>query len=105
MEEDLKGIYDGDKELKGFVIDFYTKMFEKILDLAEDFFLMSGIEKSTEIYKNMRSKILRIGNDSIRDIEEKFKDYTITTKIIRKDVIDFGQNKIKDKEDLNGSKG
>lgn len=92
-EQGLDTIYDGFEEANAFIVSNYTNMFEKILDMVEDFFLMGNVDNGEQIYKNLRAKILRKGNNAIREFEEFICNYTINKKVVRKDIIEFGQQK------------
>ena len=102
----LKNIYEGSPDLKAHVIDRYKKMFEKMLDLVEDFVLVSDTN-GQQIFQNIRSKILRQGNDATREMDEVFAQFTIKEKIRINDKIDFGalrdqETPGQDKEEDNG---
>lgn len=67
----------GDKEhrskekLLGEIKNEITVLFEKSLDYAQI------ACPSPDVYKALRSKILRVGNDCIRNLEKRAKHYNI----------------------------
>ena len=64
-----------------------TSMFEQILDYAQ-------IAVPTEaVYKALRSKILRVGNNCIRNIKADLKHYDVEYKAVSEDVIEVGKIK------------
>ena len=61
-----------------------TSMFEQILDYAQ-------IAVPTEaVYKALRSKILRAGNNCIRNLKAQLKHYDVEYKAVAEDVIEVG---------------
>lgn len=101
--KNLKNIYEGSPELKSFVKDRYKSMFEKMLDLVEDFILVSDPSNGQKVFANVRSKILRQGNNALRELEETFKQYSIKERIKVHDKIDFGKNaESQEKEEEHG---
>ena len=53
------------EKLKGFVQSEITELFEKVLDFAE------VAIATPETYKRFRSKVLRIGNNAIRNCQKE----------------------------------
>lgn len=53
------------EKLKGFVQSEITDLFEKVLDFAE------VAIATPETYKRFRSKVLRIGNNAIRNCQKE----------------------------------
>jgi len=71
-----------------------TDLFEKILDYAE-----VAVPNSDQ-YKKLRSKILRIGNNCIRNIsKEVTTHYSVTYNAPGETIIEIVRPKIKVKED------
>ena len=62
--------------------DEITKMFEQVLDYAQ------VACPTNETYKVLRSKILRIGNNCIRNIKKKLDFYEVEYKAVSEDVIE-----------------
>jgi hypothetical protein len=56
------------EKLEEFIGKKITKVFEAALDLIE-------VVLDEESYKKVRSKILRVGNNSIREVEEEIRNY------------------------------
>ena len=59
-----------------------TKMMEQSLDFAH-------VACPAENFKQLRSKILRAGNNCIRNLEKEFNGYDITYTKISEEVIEF----------------
>lgn len=77
MEEDKSR-----NKLKRTVDDRVTKMFQKILDFVE------VVCTSKESYKAMRSKILGLGNDCIRQLQKDVDHYDVKYKSIGEELIE-----------------
>lgn len=70
------------KRLQECVTKSITKMFEGVLDFSE---VAVGEEKR---YKALRSKVLRLANDAIRNINAEIEDnYDITFNGINEDIV------------------
>ena len=70
------------------VKDEITKMFEKILDYAE------VAVPNNEQYKKLRSKILRVGNNCIRNIHKDIeRNFDVTYKAPGETIIEVIQKK------------
>lgn len=70
------------EKLNRLVEDEITKMFEQVLDYAQ------VACPTNETYKVLRSKILRIGNNCIRNIKKKLDFYEVEYKAVSEDVIE-----------------
>jgi hypothetical protein len=79
---------DKNKErLKKDTKDEVTLMFESVLDYAQ-------IACPTpDTFKALRSKVLRVGNNCIRNIHKKLDKYDVTYKAVAEDVIEIPQQK------------
>ena len=63
-----------------------TKMMEKSLDFAH-------VACHRENYQQLRSKVLRVGNDCMRTIEKELSSYNVQYTKIGEDIIEFRNNK------------
>lgn len=63
-----------------------TKMMEKSLDFAH-------VACHRENYQQLRSKVLRVGNDCMRTIEKELNSYNVQYTKIGEDIIEFRNNK------------
>lgn len=70
------------EKLNRLVEDEITKMFEQVLDYAQ------VACPTNETYKVLRSKILRIGNNCIRNIKKKLDFYEVEYKAVSEDIIE-----------------
>ncbi len=61
-----------------------TKMMERTLDYAE-------VACPRETFKQLRSKILRVGNDCMRNLTKTFDNYDVTYTKITEEIIEFGK--------------
>ena len=68
------------KHLEDLVHKEVTKQFESILDYTQ-------VACNPDIFKALRSKILRVGNGCIRSINSKLSDYDIKYVAKREEVI------------------
>jgi len=59
-----------------------TNMMEKSLDFAD-------VACPKENFKQLRSKILRIGNNCMRNLTRTFEDYDVQYKKINEEIIEF----------------
>jgi len=62
-----------------------TNLFESVLDYAQ-------VACDPKTYPALRSKILRVGNNCIRNIRKKIKMYDVEYKAVSEEVIEFCQN-------------
>jgi len=75
------------EKLKGCIQTEITELFEKVLDFAE------VAIPSPETYKRFRSKVLRIGNNAIRNCQQELdKNYDVgwNPQIKSEDIIEVG---------------
>jgi hypothetical protein len=70
------------EKLNRLVEDEITKMFEQVLDYAQ------VACPTNETYKVLRSKILRIGNNCIRNIKKKLDFYDVEYKAVSEDIVE-----------------
>lgn len=63
-----------------------TKMMEKSLDFAH-------VACHRENYQQLRAKILRVGNDCIRNLEKETNAYNMQYTKLGEDIIEFKNNK------------
>jgi len=76
------------EKLKSFVKDEITKLFSSVLDYAE--VAVDGKER----YGNLRSKILKVSNDVIRELHREIdRRYTVTCVPLAEEVIVVNQKK------------
>jgi hypothetical protein len=79
-------VIDKNKEkLKKALEDEITKMFESILDYVE-----VAIPGNT-VYKALRSKILRSGNNCIRTVKDKLEQYDVKYIALNEEIIEIKQ--------------
>jgi len=62
-----------------------TSMFEQILDYAQI------AVPTADVYKALRSKILRVGNNCIRNLKTELKHYDVEFKATSEDIIEVGK--------------
>ena len=70
------------------LIDEVTKLFEQTLDYAQI------ACSAPETYKNLRSKILRIGNNCIRNISKRLQHYNVEFVPQAEEIIEVRQPKV-----------
>lgn len=88
MVEVRKGDSKSREKLKKYVESEVTKLFSSVLDYAE--VAVDGQER----YKNLRSKILKVSNDVIREIKRELDTrYSVSYLPPGEEVIVFNQNK------------
>jgi len=76
-------------KLQDFIKGSITKMFEGMLDFSE---VAVGEEKR---YKALRSKILRLANDAIRNINSEIdNNYNVSYTNINEDIVKVGQGQV-----------
>ena len=75
------------EKLNRLVEDEITKMFEQVLDYAQ------VACPTNETYKVLRSKILRIGNNCIRNIKKKLDFYDVEYKAMSEDIIEVASKR------------
>ena len=59
-----------------------TKMMERTLDYAE-------VACPRDTFKQLRSKVLRVGNDCMRNLTKTFDNYSMTYTKISEEIIEF----------------
>lgn len=62
-----------------------TKLFESVLDYAQ------VACPTSETYKVLRSKILRVGNNCIRTLKKRLEHYDVEYKASAEDIIEIQQ--------------
>ena len=72
-------------KLNRMVEEEVTKLFESVLDYAQ------VACPTSETYKVLRSKILRVGNNCIRTIKKRVEHYDVEYKATAEDVIEVQQ--------------
>jgi len=73
-------------KMDSMIKDEVTRMFEKVLDYAE------VAVPNGDQYKKLRSKILRVGNNCIRNIQKDIeKDYIVKYRALSETVIEVIQ--------------
>ena len=72
-------------KLNRMVEEEVTKLFESVLDYAQ------VACPTSETYKVLRSKILRVGNNCIRTIKKRIEHYDVEYKATAEDVIEVQQ--------------
>ncbi len=60
-----------------------TNMMERTLDYAE-------VACPRDTFKQLRSKVLRVGNDCMRNITKTLDNYSVTYTKISEEIIEFG---------------
>jgi hypothetical protein len=73
-------------KLKKEVEDEVTKMFESVLDYAQ------VACAAPDVYKVLRSKILRVGNNCIRNLKSKLDSYDIEFTATNEEIIEFAES-------------
>jgi hypothetical protein len=72
----------GKENLKRQVKEEVTNMFESALDYAQ------VACPTPDVFKVLRGKILRVGNNCIRNLHSKIEHYNIEKKVTSEDVIE-----------------
>lgn len=62
-----------------------TKMMEQSLDFAD-------VACPKDNFKQLRSKILRVGNNCMRCLEKEFHSYDVTYNNISEEIVEFRNN-------------
>lgn len=75
------------EKLKNSVKDEVTQMFEAVLDYAQ------VACPSPDTFKALRSKVLRVGNNCIRNVHKNLDKYDIKYTAIAEDIIEVQQQK------------
>jgi hypothetical protein len=76
------------EKINRLVKDEVTKMFEQVLDYAQ------VACPTADTYKVLRSKVLRVGNNCIRNIKRKIEQqYEIEYKAISEDIIEVSKKR------------
>jgi hypothetical protein len=70
------------EKMNRLVEDEVTRMFEQVLDYAQ------VACPTADTYKVLRSKILRVGNNCIRNIKRKIEHYDVEYKATSEDIIE-----------------
>jgi hypothetical protein len=70
------------EKMNRLVEDEITKMFEQVLDYAQ------VACPTADTYKVLRSKILRVGNNCIRNVKRKLEHYDVEYKAISEDIVE-----------------
>lgn len=65
------------------VEDEVTRMFEQVLDYAQ------VACPTADTYKVLRSKILRVGNNCIRNIKRKLEHYDVEYTAVSEDIVEI----------------
>jgi hypothetical protein len=74
------------EKLKGMIKAEVTALFENALDFAH-------VACPPSTYPQLRSKILRVGNNCIRNLHNQLKNYDVEYKATSEDVIEVTQPK------------
>lgn len=72
-------------KLNRLVDEEVTKLFESVLDYAQ------VACPTSETYKVLRSKILRVGNNCIRTLKKRLEHYDVEYKATTEDIIEIPQ--------------
>ena len=76
------------EKLKREVKDEVTQLFEKVLDYAQ------VACPTPDTFKVLRSKVLRVGNDCIRNIHKNLDSrYDVEYTAVAEEIIEFGRGK------------
>lgn len=73
------------EKMNRLVEDEITKMFEQVLDYAQ------VACPTADTYKVLRSKILRVGNNCIRNVKRKLEHYDVEYTAVSEDVVEVPQ--------------
>jgi len=87
MVDKEKVIKASREKLKRETSDEITQLFEQVLDYAQ----IACSDSNT--YKALRSKILRVGNNCIRNVKARLEHYDIEYKATSEDVIEVKKSK------------
>jgi hypothetical protein len=74
------------EKLKGIIKSEITQLFENALDFAH-------VACPPSTYPQLRSKILRVGNNCIRNLQNQLKHFDIEFKPTAEDVVEIQQSK------------
>ena len=85
MANNEKIIVNSREKLKKFVKSEVTQMFETVLDYAQI------ACADPHVYKNLRAKILRSGNNCIRCIKEQLDNYDVVYTAVGEEIIEIHQ--------------
>lgn len=78
---------DGTSLLFGQLSKIYKDMYKDQLDLLEQILIITASEKKETMFPQLRSKVLRIGNNALRTMGEELNKYSIRPKQIVHDII------------------
>lgn len=73
------------EKLKKLVEAEITKMFESVLDYAQ------VAVPTSDTFKVLRSKILRVGNNCIRSIKDRLENYDVEYTAVGEEIIEIKQ--------------
>jgi len=85
MANNEKIIMNSREKLKKLVKAEVTQMFETVLDYAQI------ACADPHVYKNLRAKILRSGNNCIRSIKEQLDNYDVVYTAVGEEIIEIQQ--------------
>ena len=85
MANSEKVIANSREKLKKLVKSEITLMFETVLDYAQ----IACADPN--VYKNLRAKILRSGNNCIRSIKEQLDNYDVVYTAVGEEIIEIQQ--------------
>lgn len=71
------------EKMNRLVEDEVTRMFEQVLDYAQ------VACPTADTYKVLRSKILRVGNNCIRNIKRKLEHYDVEYTAVSEDIVEI----------------
>lgn len=86
MASNDKIITNSREKLKKLVKAEVTQMFETVLDYAQI------ACADPHVYKNLRAKILRSGNNCIRSIKEQLDNYDVIYTAVGEEIIEIRQS-------------
>ena len=70
-----------------YIDKMYKDMFERQLDVLEQVLIITAPRSKTEMYKGLRGKVLKLGNDSLRQLREEMAKYDIRPRTVVQDII------------------
>jgi hypothetical protein len=82
-----QSVPDGSGLLLGQVMQIYKDMYKDQLDLVEQILIITAPEKKDVMYRQLRARVLRIGNNALRSLSDEFKKYSIRPKQVVHDII------------------
>jgi len=84
---------DGTGLLYGYFEQMYKGMFEKQLDILEYILILTAPKDKDEMFVKLKSKILRLGNNSLRQVQDELRKYDIRPKDVVHDIVVPPQNR------------